>query len=419
MTVAERGIRVGVILVIVCLFIGFALFTFPAEKKSTGRLLDFSEFYAAGLIVRQGLGNRLYDLRIQAELQLQVAALHAFYVRPPFEALLFVPLTYLSYRAAYSVWFITSVLLLAGAAWLIKKNTNVLSALSQYALGFPFDFGLLLVMFLGFTPTTEGLLIGQDSMLLLIVYTFVFIVLKQKQEFRAGCLLACGLFKFHLVLPFAIIFLLRRRWSFLRGFAAIGALLIVVSIFVSGAAVLLAYPKMFFKSNYRALMGFQPEYAANIRGFVFLIGGNKFPLLSGILVAALSGFLLWLIARNWRDEQSGLCFAAALVGSLLTGYHLFVYDVCLLLLAAAIICGELAQRNSLLDDKVLTCTLLVLYLPPLHHLLIVYHIYATLCLPMLVLLAIIIRLVARSGSSQPGSNLSKPRCDPNRERVWA
>jgi len=419
MTGVERGVRFSVVLIVISLFIGFALFTFPAQKKSTGRLLDFSEFYAAGQIVRQGLGYRLYDLRLQAESQLQVAALHAFYVRPPFEALIFVPFTYLSYRVAYSVWIILSLALLAGACWLIERNTRVVDALSQYARGSQIDFGLLLVMFLGFPPTAEGLLIGQDSVLMLVVYTLVFIALKQKREFRAGCLLACGLFKFHLVLPFAIIFLLRRRWSFLGGFAGIGVLLIAVSILVSGRGVLLAYPRMFFNSNYRALMGFQPEYAANIRGLVFVIGTGKLPVLPGVLVGVLSGLLLWAIARNWRDEQSGLCFAAALAGTLLTGYHLFIYDLCLLLLAAAIVCGELAQRKALLNDNVLTATLLVLFIPPLHNFLIVHHKYAIMGLPILVLLGIIIRLVGRADTPQPlRSLLSSPDGDLTRESVW-
>ena len=401
MTVAERGIRVAVILVIVSLFIGFALFTFPAEKKTTGRLLDFSEFYAAGQIVRQGLGSRLYDLRLQAEVQLQVAAVHAFYLRPPFEALLFVPLTYLSYRAAYTVWILVSLAVLAGACLLIERNTNVLDALSQYTRSAQIDFGLLLLAFLGFPPTSECLLIGQDAVLMLMVYTLVFIALKQKREFGAGCLLACGLFKFHLVLPFAIIFLLRRRWSFLQGFAGAGVLLVAISVMISGPGVLVAYPKMFFNGKLRELMGFQPEYAANIRGFVFLVAGGKLPAVSGIMVAVLSGLLLWMIAKNWKDDQPGLCFAAALAGALLTSYHLFVYDLCLLLLAAAIVCGELARRKALLSQKLLTSVLIVLFIPPLHHLLIVRHRYALMCLPILALLGIVISIVAKLRSLRP------------------
>ena len=139
------------------------------------------------------------------------------------------------------------------------------------------DFGLLLVIFLTFAPTMDCLLIGQDSVLVLLVYTLVFVALKRNREFAAGCFLACGLFKFHLVLPFAIIFLLRRRWSFVLGFASIATLLFLLSLVVSGPGVVLSYPAMFLNPRHRLLLGFQPQYAANIRGFVFLLTNGRLP----------------------------------------------------------------------------------------------------------------------------------------------
>jgi hypothetical protein len=389
---AERGVRFTAVSVVVSLFIGYALLNFPATPEDTGRLLDYSEFYAAGQIVRQGLGSRLYDLGVQAEFQLQVAAVHAFYLRPPFEALLFVPFAYLSYRAAYTAWIFFSLGLLAGACRLIEINTHVLDALSQYARGVPIDFGLLLVIFLTFAPTLDCFLIGQDSVLMLMVYTLVFVALKRNRELGAGCLLACGLFKFHLVIPFAIIFLLRRRWSFLLGFAAVGVLLIAVSIAVSGLGVMAAYPRLFLNPKYRVLLGFQPEYAANVRGLIFLVTRGKLPgALAGTLTAAVSGALLWVTAKNWDDKQLGLCFSAALVAVLLAGYHLFVYDLILLLLPCAIVCGELARRKSLLSDTSLTVVLIVFFVPTIHRELILHHIYALMCVPMLFLFVSVMR----------------------------
>ena len=128
--------------------------------------------------------------------------MHAFYLRPPFEALLFVPFTYLSYRTAYAAWLMFSLAVLSGAARLIQSNTNVLDAILQYTRGIPVDFGLLLVVFLTFAPIMNCFLIGQDSVLILMVYTLVFLALKRGRELEAGGLLACGLFKFHLVLHF-------------------------------------------------------------------------------------------------------------------------------------------------------------------------------------------------------------------------
>jgi len=392
----DRLIRGAAALLIVGFGIGYVLFSFPSNRQDTHKLLDFSEFYAAGQMVRHGAGNSLYDLRVQAEFQLQVAPVHAFYLRPPFEALLFVPFTYLSYRAAYTAWVLLSFGLLAGVARLIQKNTNVLAAMLQYTRGIPVDFGLLLVVFLTFAPIMDCFLIGQDSVLMLMIYTLVFLTLKRGRELEAGGTLACGLFKFHLVLPFAIIFAFRRRGSFLLGFAVIALLLVAISMLVSGPGVIVTYPKMFLNSQYRALMGFQPEYAANLHGLVYLIApGRTPPALSAAVVAALSAFLLWVAARIWRDNEFGLSFSAAMIATLLTGFHLFVYDLSLLLLPVAIVCGELAKRKALLSNLPINAALVLLFVPPVHHLLIIHHIYAFMCVPVAVVFVRVIGIAAR------------------------
>ena len=401
----ERVIRGAVVLVIVSLGIAYAWFSFPANREDTSRLLDFSEFYAAGQMVRHGLGNSLYDLRVQAEFQLKVAPVHAFYLRPPFEALLFVPFTYLSYRAAYAAWLMFSLAMLSGAARLIQGNTNVLDAMFQYTRGIPVDFGLLLLVFLTFSPTMDCLLIGQDSVLMLLIYTLVFLTLKRGWELEAGGLLALGLFKFHLVLPFAIIFALRRRGSFVLGFAGIALLLTAISVLVSGPGVLASYPAMFLNSKYRMLMGFQPEYAANIRGLLYLITPSKIPgVISGAVVAALSAFLLWVTARIWRDSEFELCFSAAVIAALLTGYHSFVYDLSLLLLPVAIVCGELAKRKILLSNLTLNGALIVLFVQPIHYVLMTHQIYALMCVPVVVLFVTVVKIAARQ-TAEPGPDL--------------
>jgi hypothetical protein len=400
-TSTERVVRITAVSLIIFLGMGYALLTFPTNKDDTSKLVDFSEFYAAGQMVRQGLGHSLYDLMLQAEFQLRVAPAHAFYLRPPFEALLFVPLTWLSYRGAYAVWTLLSLAILAGAARLIQSNTHVLEAMLQYTRGIPVDFGLLLVLFLTFEPTMDCFLIGQDSVLVLMVYTLVFFALKRGREIEAGGLLACGLFKFHLVLPFAIIFALRRRGSFLLGFAAVALVLVAVSVSVSGPAVLAVYPAMFLNTKYRMLMGFQPEYAANIRGLVYVMTRARLPVVSGVLVGLASAFLLWVTARIWNDNEFELCFSAAVIAALLTGYHSFVYDLSLLLLPVAIVCGELAKRKTLLSNRTLNATLILLFVPFVHRVLIGYHVYALMCVVLVALYVNVASIVTRHSTGPP------------------
>jgi Glycosyltransferase family 87 len=276
---------------------------------------------------------------------------------------------------------------------LIESRTKVSLAVSQYAK-IRADAGLVLVIFLTFAPTTTCLLIGQDSILILLVYTIVFVMLRLGAEFRAGCALACGLFKFHLIIPFVIILLLRRRWPALKGFAAVGSLLILITIAISGVGVLREYPRvLLFDSAHRQIMGFNPEFTPNVRGLLYLLEkGRQLYLFSWLTVIFSVLALLWA-AKNWRDDRFEWSFSASLLATLLASYHLYNYDLTLLLLPIAIVCGELAQRMRLLQGNVfLTSVLVILFLPWVHFFLLKQAIYALMSIPILVLFFIVVRL---------------------------
>jgi hypothetical protein len=374
----------------VILFVGITLLNFSSNKDS----LDFSEFYGAAQMVRQGHGKDLYDLDLQAEFQSRVAAVHAVYLRPPFETLLFVPLTYVSYRTAYTLWTLANVAFLALAAFLIESRTGIALAIAQYTR-IRADWGLILVIFLTFAPTTTCLLLGQDSILMLLIYVSVFVLMREGADFRAGCLLACGLFKFHLVVPFAAILLFRRKWAALGGFAAIASGLVVLSVAISGPRILREYPRvLFFDSTHRQMMGFHPDFTPNIHGFLYLIAKNVLSAsLLGCLVALFSLLALCWAAKNWRNDRFGFSFSGSLVATLLASYHLYNYDLVLVLLPVAVVCGELAQSGHLLSGTpLLTSTLLALFVPPVHFVLVTNGIYALMFVPILLLFFVIVRL---------------------------
>jgi Glycosyltransferase family 87 len=386
--VRERIIRGVAVLFVLSLLIGFVILSFPQRMNG----LDFSEYYSAGQIIRQGLGRQLYDLKVQLNFQLRIAQPHVFYNHPPFEALLFAPFTRLSYRAAYISWVLFSVGLLVCAAAIIEANTGVILAVSQY-IRMQSDFGLVLLLFMTFAPVTTCLLLGQDSPLLLLIYTVAFVLLRHRKEFLAGCVLAGGLFKFHLIVPFVLVLVLCRKWSFVQGFALVGALLILVSIAISGPAVLSEYPKfLLLNPMYQQVGGFAPEYMPNIRGFVHLLLNGKLAVISALLVMGGSVAVIGLAAKNWNDEQFGFSFSAAILAVLLASYHLYDYDLTLLLLPISILCGELARQGRAPFRPVLLVALIAFFVPPLHHLLLRYSIYALMFVPILLLLIEAVRV---------------------------
>jgi len=384
----------------VAIIFGAAILSTPAEKSADQR--DFSEFYCAAQIVANGLGSKLYDIELQAEFISKVAAVHTFYQHPPFQALVFAPLTVFNYETAFGLWTLISLGLLVVAAWLIESHTKVSLALSHYTR-VKADFGLVLVAFLTFAPATTCLLIGQDSMLMLFIYTLVFLLLKRNEGFYAGCVLALGLYKFQLVLPFAVILMARRKWSSVAGFSMVGALLVAISVAISGLQVLAEYPRfLFFNVTDQAVVGSPPEFMANIRGIVYLLLHRWVgPALLFMVVLVLSVSTMWLTVRRWRDDEFELSFSTAIIATLLTSYHLLNYDLTLLLLPIAIACGVLARQKRLrASGPLLPVALIILIIHPLHTMLVAYAVYALMAIPLIASYLTILRVEASGGGGK-------------------
>ena len=169
---------------------------------------DFTIYYCAGTIVRQGLGHQLYDnitqFNVQREFSPEVAIrLDALpYNHPPFEAVFFAPFSYVSYPFAFELWTLANLAMLISLPFMLLPE---LSHLQDYPPPFWVLAGL------GFFPIFFALLQGQDAILLLFLYTLAFICLRKNRNLFAGGWLALGLFKPHLILPFIFLLLVQGR----------------------------------------------------------------------------------------------------------------------------------------------------------------------------------------------------------------
>ncbi len=403
----DRVFRVVIVVAVFSLVTGFAVFAFPSTKTDQTNAIDFSTFYCAGLMVRQGFGHRLYDVADQTHCLSEVRSAGVFYVRPPFESLLFIPLSCFSYRRAYLLWTLTSVLMLVISAHLIDSLTAVSRAITQYT-NIRADIAFLLCIFVTFSPFTTSLMLGQDAALVLLIYTLICVLLVRRRDLGAGLLLGCALFKFQLVLPFAVVLLLRRKWRALVGLSASGALLVLASVAISGRLVLVQYARFLRNPDPSInLLGLYPTYMPNVRGLLSLLLGNFSCTRSiTILTITVSCLLVCLAARYWNDDNLKLSFAVALLASLLSTYHLHNYDLTLLLLAIPIICGERLSR-------VAKWAIAAILIPPLHLLLITHGIYALMFVPVAVLLLSAISVLrtqgicARQGAALNGEPTTK------------
>jgi hypothetical protein len=207
---------------------------------------DFTVYYTAATILRNGLGHQLYDAHVQYEVQKRSVGVIASrqvllpYIHPPFEALIFLPLSYLPYPQAFALWDLLNVGALFGVGLLLRKSVG--GARPDSGVGICFGS-------LAFFPVFICFLQGQDSVLLLLFCGLGFNALKKRADLLAGCWFALGMFKFQFVIP---IVLLIGIWKWRRaaiGFVVVSTLLVLISVGLAGGGVCSAIRNSLCKSR--------------------------------------------------------------------------------------------------------------------------------------------------------------------------
>jgi hypothetical protein len=325
---------------------------------------DFTIYYTAGTILRQGLGHTLYDDSVQFQVQRAFAPQVATrlgalpFNHPPFEAVLFVPFAYFPYRLAYLLWGLVNLAMLAALPIVLRPHVPVLR-------NWPAPAWTVAVVSLAFFPIFFALLQGQDAILLLFLYSLVFVSWKKKRLASAGAWLACGMFKFHLVLPFLLLMLMQEktvqgRKRILTGFMAVSVILAAVSVVAVGTQQIISYPHYVLGLEKTMAMGaIMPSDMPNLRGILYLMASNATSKTRyfNILVIFVSGVLYLLAA--WisvlpgddlhdddlhDDELQDLKFSLAVFATVLVSYHGLGYDLCVLALPALLLVGQLGNK---------------------------------------------------------------------------
>jgi hypothetical protein len=321
---------------------------------------DFTAFYGGGLMVRYGQTASLYHLQTEFQLRHQVAPgilipNAAPYIHPPFEALLFVPLTWLGYQSAYALWSFLSICLLAWSLQVLRKTYVEISRLNPF---------FVFLAAAGWLPVARVLIQGQDSFVFLLVMMYSLSYSEADRDIAAGAILAAGLFRFQLVLPMAFI-LAARRWRLLLGFLPAAAGLAALSAWMVGREGLMEYVNLLFRMEKtetpQAIIATMP----NLRGLVALLSGGEGRLalvITAILSAAVMGIALWQVRRP--NTPMRLVFAVASVAAILVSFHTFSYDLTLLLPVVLLLftfpeCAtqEQTQRDTILLTVVFSIAL--------------------------------------------------------------
>jgi len=303
---------------------------------------DFASFYAAGKLVAGGHSSELYNPAYQQGAQRDFAAEVKIrngplpYIRPPFEALLFLPFAYLSYHAAWISWTLLKLVLILAIPFVLHAHSGE-RGLSVCLL----ESLLCLATF----PVGLDFLQGQDAVLLFFVFALALRFILQGRNALGGAVLALGLFKFNLVLPFLFVFAVTfpKRSRLLSGFFATAMALALISWAMVGWSGVAHYPAYVWHLHERPEWGVvQARSMPNLRGLLALLVGSG-NMSRFIYIAFAAGAMLLGLLAIWsrrtstanaepRSRESVARFSFAITISLFVSYYSNSYDLTLLLL---------------------------------------------------------------------------------------
>lgn len=310
---------------------------------------DFTVYYTAGRMLRENQGHQLYDSQAQLAVQREFASRAQTrnnplpYIHPPFEALIFLPLTFLPYTAAFAVWNLLNLGMLLAASHLLRGSVESLRLIS---------WGDLYLALLAFFPVFANLHQGQDAILLLLVVLLAFRAWDRGEDFAAGLWVGAGLFKYHLILPLAAVLVLWRGRKFLLGLLTTASAAILISLALVGWREALVYPGFTWHVLSQPLLGRIPF--RQLPNLVGLIAGWSSKEYAGWLLPAIvlvcSIVLLAIAVRMGRGAENGsiarMAFACALTSALFVGYSTNTYDLCLLALPITLVIDHVVREPA-------------------------------------------------------------------------
>jgi Glycosyltransferase family 87 len=301
-------------------------------------LADFRTLYASGYMARTHHAHDIYDADKLLALKEQLAPIGRTFKQPmdhpAYEALLFLPLSLFSYRAAFVIFIVFNLAVVALCVRLLEPSFGVL--FERWKL-FP------ALLFAAFFPITRTIVQGEDSILLLALLAGALVCTQKNKDVQAGLLTGLGLFKFQIVLPIALLFLLWKRWRFVFGFGISSAAAGVTTLLLVGVHGARQYASMLLGMSFRLISeadaqrySLSPRTMVNLRGLLSAMfeGRIRHWWLQALIVVS-SAAMLFLAAR---------CRASlplAIVAAALVSYHLNANDASVLIIPIGLcLCGN-------------------------------------------------------------------------------
>jgi hypothetical protein len=293
---------------------------------------DFANLYTAGVLVHRGLGTQLYnsaaEWQVQQEFSSEVKERRGplRYLRPPFEALFFSLFARWPYPQALLIWTVLKAVILFAIPFVVVRGRPWKEVFPLWTTG---------ILILGTFPVYIELLLGQDAVLLALVYAICFWQLDTGRDMAAGFAVGLALFKFQFALPFVLILWIAGRTRVVAGFAISASIVAFLSAALVGWRGLLQYPAYLLAFTRSTGVGIAPSLQMTLRGLLTLVVGRApYPGRIHWLLAPIAMLAIVYAGLVWRKAAGRFLaegFGLAAIVAIVTSYYAYSYDLLLLL----------------------------------------------------------------------------------------
>ena len=329
------------------------------DRNHNLRGTDFLHFYTLGSLAIERRGADLYDIDTQAALAAQrvpaAAGIRYLPLYPPQVSLLFAPFAYLTYPWALALWWLCSASIYAVCCYAVWRSCPQLAkhglTVAIVAAGFPGFFNLIAW--------------GQTSALALACFTVFFFLLRNRQDFIAGLVLGCLIFKPQLGLAAGILFVLVGAWRIVIGATLSAIAQLSIGALYYGMAVLRTWFSLLWNvRGLSALLEPKPYQTHCLRTFwSMLIPWSS--LSTALYVISAVIVMAWTIAVWKRSQDLALRFSLLLLATVLIAPHLTVYDLVVLAPAFLFLSDWAVARSQTSPSGLLGTILYLAYVLPL------------------------------------------------------
>jgi hypothetical protein len=318
-----HAILVAVILWIVAAVISF---TGTSDRGIAGPLkgADFVQFYTLGHLASAHRISEMYDAASfhEAQAEFLPESAREIYppVYPPQAAVIFAPVSGLSYQRALFIW---SLITIAGYALVVWSAWKVV------ANRLP-DRTFVIAAAAAFPPFWSLILHGQVTVILLVAFWAGWLALERHRRWLAGFAFGLLAIKPQFGIPLAVVVLASGEWAMLTGAVTSVTAQAVVVWMVLGSDALTAFADSIPTTiAYADLLEAKPFMSHSLRALTRLT-----PNWIGLpLWATLAVIVLWFTVRAWKsDAPLRVRLGIVVLAATLVNPHVIIYDLTVLAL---------------------------------------------------------------------------------------